>query len=251
MNIQKVEKIIRMHLGGYSSREIGEKVGLTHQSVLDVINDWRKGKYDKYRDAIPLEDEVIELARFQRDKHINIEDLYNALTLAALIKDLNLDYEYTMQVVQYMKDIQAEERNTFLEGVASVFEDLKKEGLSYKELRTHVSDLDEKVKENERNIEKLKKEQNEYEEKIKTKKDELKRETESLEIARKEHSEKSGDIEIAKKYDEVRKKIGISDEKFFGFLKTVEDNNYDISRIMKIDDLSAFAAKNRLSKENL
>lgn len=168
-----------------------------------------------------------------------------------MIKDLNLDYEDTILAVQHMKNIKVEERKKFLEGITAVLQDLQKKGISYKDLLARVVELQSQVNEMEGNIEKLKKEEKEYEEKIKTKKNELEKETESLEIARKEHSEKSGDIEIAKKYDELRKKLGISDEKFFSFLKTVEDNNYDISRIKKIEDLAAFAARNKLSKENL
>jgi len=76
MNPNKVEKIIRLYLEGLSSREIASRVGLSsHQSVLNVISAWKTGKYEIYKEAIPLIDQVIELAKFQRDKNINIEEL--------------------------------------------------------------------------------------------------------------------------------------------------------------------------------
>ncbi|MGC9073991.1 MAG: hypothetical protein ACP5H0_07555, partial [Caldisericum sp.] len=252
MNINKVEKIIRLYLEGLSSREIANRVGLSsHQSVLNVISAWKAGNYEIYQEAVTLENEVIELAKFRRDKNIDIEELSNALTLAALIKDLNLDYGDTILAVQHMKNIKVEERKQFLEGVTAVLQDLQNKGISYKDLPTRVVELQNQVSEMEGKIEKLKKEQSEYEEKIKSKKDEVSEAEKALENIRREQKERTEEIELAKKYEEIRKSLGISDEKYLAFINTAKDMNYDISRIMKIDDLSAFAAKNRLSKENL
>ncbi len=252
MNINKVEKIIRLYLEGLSSREIADRVGLSsHQSVLNVISAWKTGKYEIYQEAVPSENEVIELAKFRRDKNIDIEELSNALTLATLIKDLNLDYGDTILAVQHMKNIKVEERKQFLEGVTAVLQDLQNKGISYKDLPTRVVELQNQVSEMEGKIEKLKKEQSEYEEKIKSKKDEASEAEKALENIRREQKERTEEIELAKKYEEIRKSLGISDEKYLAFINTAKDMNYDISRIMKIDDLSAFAARNRLSKENL
>ena len=146
MNINKLEKIIRLHLDGYSNRKIADEVGLSHQAIADAISGWREQKYEIYRDAIPLEEEIIELAKYRRDKKIGMEELKNALLLSNLIKDLGLDVENVFNVAQYLKNLPAVERNSFLESAKIAFEDLKKENLTYKELSQLIFEKEESLK---------------------------------------------------------------------------------------------------------
>ena len=114
MNINKLEKIIRLHLEGFSNRKIADEVGLSHQAIADAISEWREQKYEIYRDAIPLEEEIIELAKYRRDKKIGMEELTNVLLLSHLIKDLGLDVENVFNVAQYLKNLPRMKGTVFL-----------------------------------------------------------------------------------------------------------------------------------------
>jgi methyl-accepting chemotaxis protein len=247
MNINKLEKIIRMHLDGYSNRKIAEEVELSHQTIADVISGWRQQKYEIYRDAIPLEQEMIELAKFRRDKKIGMEELKNALLLSNQIKDLGLDVENVFNVAQYLKNLPVDGRNIFLESAKIAFEDLRKKNLTYKELSQLILEKEESLKELEKRIENLNGQAKEIEERIKKLSEDENKAKINLENKNKEIEEKNKtikemekSIEIGKKYENVRSKFELNDDEFFKFIENVAGMNYDLSMILKLGELEAY-----------
>jgi chromosome segregation ATPase len=254
MNINKLEKIIRLHLDGFSNRKIAEEVGLSHQAIADAISGWREQKYEIYRDAIPLEEEIIELAKYRRDKKIRMEELTNVLLLSHLIKDLGLNVENVFNVAQYLKNLPADERNSFLESAKIAFEDLKKKNLTYKDLSQLIFEKKESIKELDKRIADLNAQAKRIEEHIKKLSEDEKNAGLKLEEINKEIEEKNKKMEemeksiaIGKKYENVRTKIGLNDDEFFKFIENAEGTKYDLKMILKLDELEAYAKRYKLN----
>ncbi|PMP82668.1 MAG: hypothetical protein C0175_03240, partial [Caldisericum exile] len=258
MNINKVEKIIRMHLEGYSSRHIANEVNLSHTSVDEVISAWRKHKYEIYRDAIPLEQEMIELAKYRRDRNIDTETLSDVLLLSTILKNLGLDVENVLNVAQYSKNMSAEERNTFLESARIAFDDLKKENLSYRDLSQLISKKEGEEKELQKRIEDLKKQESEINAKIeklnedkKIAENKLKGINEEVKEKEKILKEKEESIAIGEKYEQVRKNMGMNDNEFFKLIKNAADAGFDLNTILKLDALETYVRRNNITTEKL
>ncbi|PMP83047.1 MAG: hypothetical protein C0175_02545, partial [Caldisericum exile] len=258
MNINRVEKIIRMHLEGYSHRKIADIVGLSHTSVDDVISGWRNGKYEIYREAIPMEEEMIELAKYRRDKNIDTETLSNVLLLSTILKNLGLDVENVLNVAQYSKNMPADERNTFLESARIAFDDLKKENMTYRDLSQLISKKEVEEKELQERIEDLKKQEIEINERIrklhedeKIAEEKLKKLDEEIKEKEKILREKAESIAIGEKYERARKDLGMKDNEFLKLIKNAADAGFDLNTILKLDALETYVRRNNITTEKL
>ena len=258
MNINRVEKIIRMHLEGYSNRKIGEEVDLSHTSVAEIISAWKEQKYEIYREAIPMEQEMIELAKYRRDKNIDTETLSNVLLLSTILKNLGLDVENVLNVAQYSKNMPAEERNTFLESARIAFDDLKKENMTYRDLSQLISKKEGEEKELQKRIEDLKKQESEINARIEKLNEDKKIAEYKIngineEVKGKEKilREKAESIAIGEKYEQARKNMEMNDNEFFKLMRNAADARFDLRTIMKLDALETYVKRNNITTEKL
>jgi rubrerythrin len=77
------------------------------------------------------------------------------------MKDLGLDVGDVLKLAEYLKNLAADERNSFLESAKIAFDDLKKENLSYRDLSQLIRDKEGEEKELQKRIEDLKKQESE------------------------------------------------------------------------------------------
>jgi predicted nuclease with TOPRIM domain len=91
MKVSQIRNIIGLHIEGYSYSEIAGKTGVARSTVQLYVEKWRNGLLDEYRDDLPYEEEVLEIAKYLRSNKMSIQDLREPLLNHQILKSLNID----------------------------------------------------------------------------------------------------------------------------------------------------------------
>jgi predicted nucleic acid-binding Zn-ribbon protein len=162
MKDSQIRNMIRLYIEGKSYSEISKKVGMARSTVQSYVEKWRSGELDEYRDAIPYEEEVLEIARYLRSNGISIQNLREPLLNHQVLMSLNMDLSELIKTHEFLKPLGPSMIPDLVKTVAA----MKERGIDYSDLSSDTDSLINEKRSLENEIIGLKKEKESGEEEI-------------------------------------------------------------------------------------
>jgi len=97
--------MIRLYIEGKSYSEISKKVGAARSTVQSYVEKWKSGELDEYREVMPYEEEVLEIARYLRSNNISIQNLREPLLNHPVLMSMNIDLSDLIKTHEFLKSL--------------------------------------------------------------------------------------------------------------------------------------------------
>ncbi len=236
-----IEKIIRLHLNGDSVRDIENKTGVDKSTVQNIIELWRHGEYDVYKEAITAEDEAIEFIKYLKSSGTELSELKDAYINNKILRERDMSFASLLTLAEIFKN-SPEKGPKYLENAVVLFEDLENQKMPFENLVEQANNLKSTIKELDDKLSKLEEKQENADKTYITKQSKLDDLQKSIRELAKEADEKTGDI--AKKVDELQ---NLNDD----LIKKRNEINKNATAINTAKKLTNFMNKNNIDMAKL
>lgn len=261
--MEKIAKIISLHIQGFSVREITQKTGKAKSTVQDYINRWRSHQLSALSDAVPLEEELIELSRYTKENGIPLESVKEALTHQGIVSDLGIDSEPYYKILLFLKD--QREPVAVISELFSVIHELALSGITPSKLAEDVRAANEGINDDKKLLRDLQSENSRLTEENAKRKEEnrkgmeeyselkgcIREKQQSLNDIEKRLLDKNDTVERVTKLEEFMSRHHIEGEELIKFSDNAKAMGYDVRLLSGMKYMNVVGDKNGLTHEEL
>lgn len=238
MKIEIMVQIINEHLKGRTVRDIGEELGISKDTVNNVLKEWRNGRIAHMQNAVPDEESTVELARFMKNHSITLEEIPEAIVHLSELHNMGYSPERILFVFKVLANMTPYDANLLIDTVRS----MKEHNVKLPELSSTVNELEGKKVTLTDQVGKLEQRKNDLDIEIKEKESKIAEQDKIVESKNKEIQvlEKNkymqkDKLERSEKYWENAKKLGINSDDLEYFMEEAIDFDYNMDQLNEAD----------------
>ena len=140
MKIEIMVQIINEHLKGRTVRDIGDELGISKDTVNNVLKEWRNGRIAYMQNAVPDEESTVELAKFMKNHSITLAEIQEAIVHLSELHNMGYSPERILFVFKVLSNMTPDDANLLIDTVRS----MKEHNVKLPELSSTVNELEAK-----------------------------------------------------------------------------------------------------------
>lgn len=139
MDISQIKNIMKLHIQGESLTAISNKMGIARSTADEYIKKWRHGELDEFREQMPFEKEILEIASYLKSNSLSLNDLREPFLNHQVLAALGIDMADLVITYNNLKSQDA----SVMPDLVKAVQIMKERGIDYGTLSSDVDHLTE------------------------------------------------------------------------------------------------------------